>query len=340
MILDNKFKKDDLHEFIAAKTQLKEKELLPELLKVKTVKNKLYYIHKSVFLTLVHNKIGDAHDFYRKHYLDNWSESLKDYNNPKEMLNDELFENDLEKKIKKEDPLLYAILGYELLYLTINDSKNIKMKALAQGWIDPKLEATRPLSIILGLRRKELAAEVRAIVPFWLTIGFFRKLFALFGGKRRNRKAKKKGKKSVGGKSHVSAMPRSTAVTDMTVGSRSVVDKSRQLKYKRSVDLLRQHYNYSTATIFERLDNLSAEWNPLLDGQARINLVKDVNNMVRDYMRKILRETAFAVPDTERIENIAELLAGNKAFTMIKKRSLFREYIILCIIKTLTETKP
>ena len=85
---------------------------------------------------------------------------------------------------------------------------------------------------------------------------------------------------------------------------------------------------------------LSNEWNPLLDGEARNNLVKDVNNMVRDYMRKILRETAFAVPDAERVENIAELLVGNKAFSVIKKRASFKDYIKVYILKTLSETKP
>ena len=347
-LLDKKYKKEDLHEFINSKLQLKTNDFLPELIKVKTVNNKLYYIHRTAFLTLIHKKIGLAHDFYRKHYIDKWSADMRHYKSPDEMKSDEAFDSDLEKQIRKEDPLLYAILAYELLYLAIKDSKNIKLKAVAQGWIDPKAQAARPLPVILGLRRRELAGEVRSIVPFWLTIGFFRKLAAIFGGKKR------KNKKPASGLHHsqssAAGIPRSTvasggiATANKTVavsGEKNVpAGRNRAVEYRKSVEMLKNQFSFSTANIYDSLDELINDWNPLLDTNARGNLVKDVNNMVRDYMRKILRETAFAVPDPERVNNIAELLAGNKAFNVIKKRESFKKYITMYILKTLTETKP
>ena len=341
LLLDKKFKKDDLHEYINTKLKARDKEALPELIKVKTVKNKLYYIHKSVFLSLVHKKIDDAHDYFRKEYIDAWTDSLRDYKNPKEMISEEAFHSDLEKKIRNEDPLLYAILGYELLFLAINDCKNVKLKAVAQGWIDTNVQATKPLPIVLNLRRKDIASETRAAVPFWMTIGFFRKLASIFGG----RKKKKKRNNSL--KSQFGASGKYPDTTAKVIsGEKGRVKKavggtlSKAGEYKKAVDRLKNELNYSNTTVNERLLELSNEWNPLLDGEARNNLVKDVNNMVRDYMRKILRETAFAVPDAERVENIAELLVGNKAFSVIKKRASFKDYIKVYILKTLSETKP
>ena len=96
-------------------------------------------------------------------------------------------------------------------------------------------------------------------------------------------------------------------------------------EYKRGVENLKQSLNYNSSNAPQRIEELSNQWNPLLDNQARNNLVKDVNNMVRDYMRKILRETAFAVPDAERVNNIADMLSGNRAFSVIKKKDSFKQ---------------
>ncbi len=337
-MLNKKYNKDDLHKFIKSKIKTKDKEILPELIKIKTVNNKIYYIHRNVFLNLVRKKINEAHDYYRKEYIDRWSDEMKNYKAPSEMNNDDVFQNNLEKKIKKEDPLLYAILGYEILSLAMDDTKNIKLKAVAQGWVDSKREATKPLPLILGLRRRDLVAEVRSIVPFWLTIGFFRKFAAIFGWNRRKRK-----KKTVSNNMYIDTAVetmRSTASQVEEPVSNQSVNKSKSTEYKRSLEYLKNQYNYSTHTIHDSLDELVNQWNPLLDSDARNNLVKDVNNMVRDYIRKILRETAFAVPDKERVANIAELLAGNKAFNIIKKRESFINYIEIYIVKILTETKP
>ena len=338
-LLEKKFKKEDLHEFINSKLKARDNEALPELIKVKTVQNKLYYIHKGAFLTLVHKKIGDAHDYYRKEFLDAWTASMKDYKSPKEMNSDELFHNSLEKKVKNEDPLLYAILGFELLFLAISDCKNVKLKAVAQGWIDIKEQATKPLPVVLDLKRRDLASETRASVPFWVSIGFLRKLASVFSGKKRKkRKAALKSQFGSGKK-----YPDTTAKV-ISGNSHSVASgtrgSSRAGEYKKGVDRLKKELSYSNATANEQLKDLSSDWNPLLDHEARSNLVKDVNNMVRDYMRKILRETAFAVPDVERVENIVELLAGNKAFVSIKKKACFKDYIRIYILKILSETKP
>ncbi|HAK46630.1 MAG TPA: hypothetical protein DCO79_12025 [Spirochaeta sp.] len=340
-LLDKKYKREDLHDFINGKLKVKNNDALPELVKVKTVNNKMYYIHNSVFLTLIHKKINDAHDHFRKEYLDAWAEDIRSYRTPKAMNSDEAFHADLEKKVKNEDPLLYAILSFELLYLSISDSKNLKLKALAQGWIDVKMQASKPLPDILDLHRRNLASEVRSIVPFWLTIGFFRRLAAIFGGGKKKKHAKSSLKAQIGAEG---SYPKSTAKVisglPSTDSSGRKKIKTKSAEYKNAVDLLKQKLNYSHSNVNEKLKDLSNDWNPLLDNDARNNLVKDVNNMVRDYMRKILRETAFAVPDAERVSNIADLLAGNKAFTVIKKRESFKNYITVYILKTLSETKP
>ena len=333
-LLDKKYKRDDLNEFIGERTKLKEKEILPEIIKVKTINNKMYFIHRTVFLSLIHTKVEDAHTHYRKIYLDLWSAELKKYKTLPEMNSDERFHADLEKRVKKEDPLLYAILAYELVFLGLQESKNIRLKAVVEGWIDKHNHSTKPLPVVLNLLRRDLFAEVKSIVPFWLTIPFFMRLAAIFGKKKKKPKSIKSASpakdRSVAGE--VAVPIRSTAVKRK--------EPSKLAQYKKDLDRLKTRYNYSNQGIDNTLSTLADEWNPLYDYQARNNLVSDVKNMVRDYVRKILRETSFSVPDAERVENISDLLSGNKAFDTIKKRQKFKKYISLYIIKILSDTKP
>jgi hypothetical protein len=331
-LLDKKYKRDELHEFIGDRSRLKEKDILPEIIKVKTINKKLYYIHRSAFLTLIHSKADDAHGHYRKIYLEEWANEMKQYRSLPEMNNDEKFHADLEKRIKKEDPLLYALLAYELIFLGLQESKNIKLKAVVDGWIDRTHHSTKPLPVVINLRRRDLFSEVKSIVPFWLTIPFFRKLAAIFG-------RKKKKKKNAGTSSNTTVKDAAGSIVPKTTAV-SRKEGNRAIAYRKDLEKLKTRFNYSSQTINNNLTALSDEWNPLLDYQARNNLISDVKNMVRDYVRKILRETAFAVPDAERVENIAELLAGNKAFDSIKKRQKLKQYILLYIIKILAETKP
>ncbi len=332
--LNSKFSKKDLHDFIEGKLKIKEDEILPELVKIKTVDKKIYYIHKSSILTLAHRKVANAHDFYRKKILDNWIDVMNEYRMLPAMTSDDVYHAELVKDIKKEDPLLFALLSYELLYLAMQESKNIKLKAVVQGWMEEKAVHMKPISVILDLRRKDLYSVARSSMPFWMSFSFLRKLVFMFRGNRK-RKVKKsaseinESKITISDSKHV---PRSTAS-----GS---VKKVPSQDYKKGVELLKLRYNYTSFTIENTLTELQEEWNPLLDYEARNNLVKDVKNMVRDYMRKILRETAFAVPDPERVENIAELLSRNSAFNVIKKKEKFRQYLSLYIIKVLNDTKP
>jgi hypothetical protein len=149
----------------------------------------------------------------------------------------------------------------------------------------------------------------------------------LFRGKKKNKRTVKA----------PTAANSSNNIPGSTTEKRKTVNRAAE--HRKKLDALKSRFNYDSFTVDSKLSALADDWNPLIDYEARNNLVRDVRNMVRDYLRKILRETAFTIPDAERIENIAELLAGNTAFDVIKKREKFKEYIILNIIKILGETK-
>ena len=172
--------------------------------------------------------MSDAHDHFRKVYLDEWTTELRAFKNRAEMKSDEKFHADLEKRIKKEDPLLYAVLAYELLYLGLQESKNIQLKAVVEGWIDKSSHSTRPLPVVLNLRRRDLFSEVRSILPFWLTMPFFRRLASIF------RRKKKKDKRS--------SAPPPVRGPEPEAHQRSASrsrDNSRQAAYRRDLEKIK-----------------------------------------------------------------------------------------------------
>ena len=74
-----------------------------------------------------------------------------------------------------------------------------------------------------------------------------------------------------------------------------------------------------------------------MDGQAKKDLIEDVNSMVRDYIRGMRKGFSVKPPDVNRIRNFAEHLSENKAFDSIKKKDEFTRYMELYIVNILSK---
>ncbi len=162
---------DKLQEFIGKLTTAGKDELLPEVVKVRTSNKKEFYIHRSVILRLTLSKAFAAAREYKKQYSAEWFEELGNFRRLPIMVKDDIFIADLKKRMAREDPLLDALLNFELLYLArkglvIEDEVTRRIDAI----LDLKKQALIPLDQLLGLDRKELFAEARLKLPVWKTI--------------------------------------------------------------------------------------------------------------------------------------------------------------------------
>jgi hypothetical protein len=108
----------------------------------------------------------------------------------------------------------------------------------------------------------------------------------------------------------------------------------RRREYKKAMEELTSQYVDSGRDIDETLEELIEEWNPLVEGQAKQDLVEDVNAAVRDFLRKIRRKMVTP-PDRARIQNLASQIAEYQAFNRIKQKRAFQRYIELYMIKLL-----
>ena len=87
------------------------------------------------------------------------------------------------------------------------------------------------------------------------------------------------------------------------------------------------------STLDSELTSYLNEWNHLLDKTAKKNLVEDVNSLIRDYLRKILRTSSPSSFTLERIKELSYTLAKTPALQKIKDQENLQVYIQLYMLR-------
>jgi hypothetical protein len=347
--------RDVFMEFLEARTKSEEYESLPELVHIKTVHGKDYYIHKDLliplFVKMLHEQTRDIKDYY----IEEWERSLKENRRVLAMADEQEFMRDLDITLKNRAPFLYSLLNYSLLYLAKEQGKiSYDMARTMDQVLDEKRKQLHLLPQILALSRKELFDDAKLRVPFWKRLTVFRGLFYFFRNlfrgikKTWNRSGKRAGQRAplqhseAGTESAAAIAPAATPSSPgptEAVGSTTLrpISSKQLVAYRKAVHDLKLQFVDSEKTIPQSLRELMEKWNPLYDPQARTNLVEDVNAMVRDYLRNIRRTFRVSPPDAGRIRSLADKLAANKSFDRIKRKDYFTRYIEVYMIKLLGE---
>jgi hypothetical protein len=360
--------KDAFLEYLESKTKTESYETLPELVQLKTVHGKNYYVHKDLIVPLFVKMLHEQSREIKDYYVEEWVRLLKENKRIMAMSEDQEFARDLDITLKNRAPFLYSLLNYSLLYLAKEQGKiNYDMARTMDQVLDAKKGQLQPLPKILGLSRKDVMDDAKLRVPIWRRLTIFRGLFYFFQnifrgirktwGKSRKRSGTSKPgapqpgtpppgtPKSETPRATVSASAFSSesgGIADGTaaqVGSTTLrpVTSQQLAAYRRAIGGLKEQFVGSDKTISDSLSELMEKWNPLYDPQARKNLVEDVNAMVRDYLRNIRRTFRITPPDATRIRSLAEKLAANKSFARIKRKDYFTRYLEIYMIKLLGE---
>ena len=91
----------------------------------------------------------------------------------------------------------------------------------------------------------------------------------------------------------------------------------------------------ANSTLDRELEGYLSEWNDRLGGPARDNLTTDVNGLIRDYLRKVLRTLRAEGFSPTRITSLATSLAESPSLMKIKNHPALARYIELYMIKLL-----
>lgn len=341
-----KMGQEKLNNYLQKKSTPAEKNSLPEIIRLKTHTNKEYYISKDMVLPLALRKVDAAGIQARNRLMNEWMETLRKGVKVPEMKDDEKFAAVMEELVKEEDPFLWTLLRFELLYLLTKESDvSVHTRNEIEALINVREKKLIPLPELLKVERNELVADVRSRLPLWMTTpilrGFVLFCKRFFTGKKKP--AKKGGRKKVSaGAPPVTAKtlppPPGKAAVPEGEGKQSSGQnaKVKLVEFREHINKLQSEYLPAETSVDQTLEGLVDKWNHLIEERARENLVEDVNSAIRDYIRRFKRTLINNPPGRDDLQRIAIKLASQPIFGEIKRKESFWRYIELYLLKILS----
>lgn len=326
------YKNADLETFIKSKTGDPESHSLPEMLVFKTATNVRYFLLKEKVYPMIVRLSNESRKSIKETITKEWHDELLKFRQDEAMNSQAAFEKKLEILCKEQSPILYAVLSASFIPLLAMEtpSQNAEAPASFKIFNHGRL---LPWSELLMLNRMELLTDTRILLPFWYTIPVLSSLLAFF---RRPRKKKQASKKARADKTT------NQEAEDSSPGGTGSAAEERD-KHKRDL-------KNAAVVVAKKLipagstleDELSAEldrWNRTLDQASKKNLTEDVNSLIRDYLRRILRTLRASTFDEGRIANLAETLVDTPSLMKIKNRDALLAYTRLYILYLISNMK-
>lgn len=348
-------KQKELAAYLEKRTAPHPEGPLPEVIRLRDAAGHEYYIAKEKLLQLCLKKTVEAGRLIRNEVARHWALHLGEFRKIPEMNRREALEADLWRRVKNHDPLLFALLKFELLLMTLQETKpSREVYEETERLFDSKRSGLIPIDEILRFDRKSIMTEARTMIPIWKSIPligrlgvFLIRLFKGLGSKAADIKdpsefysrisggEKRKRRSPAGFKTIVREEEQLSAPVSPSGGGDTALSKKQQLqKYRNAVQSLKEEY-IGQGDLDQNMDHLVELWNPLVDEEAKNNLIEDVNSMVRDFLRRLKRGFALSPPDAERLSALADQVAHTDALEEIKRKEPLTRYIELFMIKQL-----
>lgn len=301
---------------------------LPELLVFKT-ETSSYLIYKEKILPLIVRLCSDARTTVRENISKAWTQTIKEFDSVPEMKDQNAFERCLQRETQVTQPILYSLLNTSFLQLLSYDSESEENSNRFSLFKDGNLI---PYSEILMMSRQEILTDIKIKLPFWYTMPFISWIASLILRKPKS-KRKKDHSKTAAEKARDAELEK---VKEEEKKHNYELENPAQSKKQELRDAAANAENIlvpKNSTLDRELFAYCHEWNNLIGKQTSENLTEDVNSLIRDYMRKVLRTLKSSGFTTERIKSLAESLVESPSLQKIKNHEALEMYTELYIVK-------
>ncbi|MBQ3670562.1 MAG: hypothetical protein II921_03670 [Treponema sp.] len=319
------YSEDDLKAYLHEKTTDGSNHELPELLVFKTSNEERFFICKSKVLQLIIMLCTDARTSVREVIKSEWTNALKNFDILPEMQNQEAFESRLENEVAIQSPILHALLSSSFLQLLSYDTSGggERVTLFDNG-------ALLPYSELLLMNRNELLTDSKILLPFWYTlpvISWIARLFLRPPKSKRGKRAKSKAQayREEEEEKRLEDEEAEKFTNNPTVSKRVAIKNAARDAEAALVP--------ESSTLDREIESYHNIWNKIIEPTAANNLTEDVNVLIRDYVRKIIRTMKTKDFSTERIKSIADSLVKSPALQKINEHDALEMYIQLYIIK-------
>lgn len=317
----NYYSQDDLTQFLQKLTTEGDTHELPPMLifKVNTTR---YYIYKSKIIPVIVRLCNEANVSISKSLEEKWLKNLLNYEKTKEMTDHKEFEKLLQTLVEQNSPVLHGLLTASfipLLAIEANDLDGIQL------FVDGHL---MPYANLLMLSNHQIYSAAKARLPFIYTIPVISWLISLFRAKK-TEKSKKKAKQAESKKEEVE-LKEETAAEKPQNKQAALANKAGEI----AKELIPEG-----STLDRELDYLNKQWNKMLSKEAYMTLTEDVNALIRDYTRRVVRTLSSQTFTKERVENLANTLVNTPNMQKIKEHKALTEYVTLYILRLVSNSK-
>lgn len=321
------YSEDELKDYLHSKSQEAGVQELPELLIFKTYDEQRYFIFKSKVIQLILRLCMDARTQVQEAIKNHWMKILKTFDVLPEMKDQAAFEDRLEREVRIQSPILSALLTASftplLSYETTGSDDTGKISLFVNGQL-------LPYSDILLIDRTKLLADVKIMLPFWYTMPLFSWIARLLLRPPKSKRKSREKTKAEAYREEEHEKSKEDAETAILAKNPGV---SKKVALREAARKAEEAVVPSNSTLDRELDSYEHMWNKLIGAQTHKNLTEDVNSLIRDYIRKVVRTMKIKDFNAKRVQSLAESLVKTPALQKIGEPDALQMYIQLYIIK-------
>ena len=318
-LLYGKYSEDDLKEFLQKITTEGKPNELPEMLVFKVASGTRYYVYKKKVIQVVVRLCNEAHASIEHDLEEKWYNTLLDYEKLPEMYDAAEFEVCLRDLVEKNSPILYSLLNANFMTLLAYEKDDDEPQQCFQLFTDGKLMT---YSELLMLRNSKIYANAKARLPFIYVVPVLSWLMRLFNANKKSNKSKTKKQNAV----------QESSVPNLTSGDGGKKVSKAEALSKQAKELSKDIVPEGS-TIDRELNFLVKQWNKMISKEAYNNLTEDVNSLIRDYTRRVVRTLSATSFTKERVEGLAKTLVNTPNMQKIHDTQALTEYVVLYIIR-------
>jgi hypothetical protein len=314
-----RYSQDELDAYIKKKTTESSDGGLPEWLLLQEKKGNCWYVKKENFLPLCARLLISTRPLIKKAIIKRWGTLIRAFRSEAAMEKDADFDRLLAAYTASLAPVLMALLEDQKLLGVYEETER------NQGVIPPSSRIFRdgvliPMNALYVIRRRDLLAEAKILLPFWYSIPILTAIIAFFLGLGRRKKKKKQ--------------------PDGHPGAEAVREDREAGDIRNAAREIEAGLVPAGQTLDGYLAELEGRWLRIINKQARSDLLNDVNVLIRDYLRQSIRIMKHRKISADQLHELAAtIISRTPALQNLAARDSLLLYMELYMVKLLLAYK-
>jgi len=345
ILLAKRSDKSRMNDYIQEKLKPAAGRDYPDILTFTTLNKEEFFILFTSVPSYISEMLLRAQKEMRDFYKRSWMIALRNDMEFITMHGDELFRKHVAQRLNEHFPQLEAIMTFPTVYFASRlDGIPGTIRGDLTETIQPNGQRLKPLEIIFKLNRTKILEDAKILLPAWMVIPGIKQITQfvrrLFLGKEAQEQSlsssfNHEGQELVTKGKKAAAKKLDTQAKDAELPDESASSRQQQAAFRQAAKLLETEFLDGNTRLQPSMEQLAERWNQLLDITAKKNLLTDVNNLCKDYLRKQRVFNKQIPPEAQTIRMFADKLVESEHLAGIRNKKDLYRYILLYMVYVL-----